>query len=836
MKKLILLLCLLGLISTVKAQIIENWQQVNSPTNKHLWSVHFVDDNRGWISGDSGLVIHTEDGGETWQQQFTGSELRLQSIHFVDEYNGWTVGKDGNLFYTNDGGNNWNFVEGVADTHLTHVFFINKNVGWITGAGGLIMKSEDGGKSWSKKESGTSEYMTAIEFIDENTGYATAPLIILKSEDGGESWTQAYKSGSEEYKDLALTSVNSVWVAGRNWGSGSEARIIATTDGGENWQPQETGITGSSIISVSFRNEMNGLGVGNKGKIIVTRDGGNSWDIQPADSNDFYLDAQLLPSGAGYICGMNGMIKKKIVRKSLKITAPEKDIQKLFYPGDNLEISWTSEGIEDMKLEYSINFGKNWQTIDENIPAVNNIDGSGTSHGSYTWQVPYKPTSFLKLRISSGDLEEVIPADEKFPNIAYVIASQNTKWEKTKLPTDAALNSVFFIDEQNGWICGSEGTILNTTDAGNNWTEQATPVNEDLNEIIFEDELNGVCFGTETILVTDDGGANWHLIRDLIDDDVVMIDFVDKDNGWMVKPFNNNLILYKTENGGQNWNNIFSFNMEQLNSGDINFVNAQFGWSWWFEGLDTIYLNRTSDAGFMWNSVELPGFNKYLEINMYSEDFGVVLGREEETGPKTLYVTENKGVNWERVVSDIMPKYVFEDSLLFSTQLMRLSREVNGVSEQNNYRLIQISDNACMDWSLNYFAPADSSNKINNFFTYDGNILWAAADNGFLYKAGEIVTKIENETHLVEDYRLYQNYPNPFNPATTIKFNLPEKENVMLEVYNLLGERLSVLINEEFNAGEHSVKFDGSNLSSGIYLYRITTEKFEETKKFVLMK
>jgi hypothetical protein len=89
---------------------------------------------------------------------------------------------------------------------------------------------------------------------------------------------------------------------------------------------------------------------------------------------------------------------------------------------------------------------------------------------------------------------------------------------------------------------------------------------------------------------------------------------------------------------------------------------------------------------------------------------------------------------------------------------------------------------------------------------------------------------------VISNYQLYQNYPNPFNPATTIKFSLPEKSQVKISVYNLLGIKVAQLLNEVKDAGTHSVSFDGSNLSSGVYFYKIEAGTFTSTKKLTLLK
>ena len=86
------------------------------------------------------------------------------------------------------------------------------------------------------------------------------------------------------------------------------------------------------------------------------------------------------------------------------------------------------------------------------------------------------------------------------------------------------------------------------------------------------------------------------------------------------------------------------------------------------------------------------------------------------------------------------------------------------------------------------------------------------------------------------EHKLYTNYPNPFNPTTKIKFELPKDEFVKITVYDLSGKAVSELVNERLKAGVYETDFNGSNLSSGTYFYRIETNYFVETRKMVLIK
>jgi hypothetical protein len=94
----------------------------------------------------------------------------------------------------------------------------------------------------------------------------------------------------------------------------------------------------------------------------------------------------------------------------------------------------------------------------------------------------------------------------------------------------------------------------------------------------------------------------------------------------------------------------------------------------------------------------------------------------------------------------------------------------------------------------------------------------------------------EEDVEIPLVFSLSQNYPNPFNPTTVIRYSLPSKAFVTMEVYNVLGEKVMVLVNEEKEAGQYSVRMDAHGLSSGLYFYRLVADQFVETRKFVLLK
>jgi hypothetical protein len=131
-----------------------------------------------------------------------------------------------------------------------------------------------------------------------------------------------------------------------------------------------------------------------------------------------------------------------------------------------------------------------------------------------------------------------------------------------------------------------------------------------------------------------------------------------------------------------------------------------------------------------------------------------------------------------------------------------------------------------------FLSPADNENG-------PAFGLFAALPNGqvvALPAVSSAAALAKQADNLPSRFELGQNYPNPFNPTTTIEFSLPAGGNVKLDVFNVLGQTVTTLLNRPMDAGRHQVEFDASSLSSGVYFYRLTTEDATETKKMVLMK
>ena len=109
--------------------------------------------------------------------------------------------------------------------------------------------------------------------------------------------------------------------------------------------------------------------------------------------------------------------------------------------------------------------------------------------------------------------------------------------------------------------------------------------------------------------------------------------------------------------------------------------------------------------------------------------------------------------------------------------------------------------------------------------------------NSSVLDPDHIVTAVtDGPSALPGRFQLRQNYPNPFNPTTAISFETPLRQPVELDVFNVLGQKVTSLVNQELPAGRHTVVFDGSGLASGVYLYRLKAGSNKETRKMVLLK
>jgi len=147
------------------------WQVLKAPSNQELIHIDVVSENRAWIVGAGGAILHTEDQGETWIRQVSNTQATLFHVDFRNERKGWAVGERGTILRTEDGGEAWTKVESPVRSTLLSVQFVNDDEGWIVGRGGVILRSGDRGQTWVEQDSGTKQNLYAL-FVDKKNGWA----------------------------------------------------------------------------------------------------------------------------------------------------------------------------------------------------------------------------------------------------------------------------------------------------------------------------------------------------------------------------------------------------------------------------------------------------------------------------------------------------------------------------------------------------------------------------------------------------------------------------------------------------------------------------------------
>jgi hypothetical protein len=129
----------------------------------------------------------------------------------------------------------------------------------------------------------------------------------------------------------------------------------------------------------------------------------------------------------------------------------------------------------------------------------------------------------------------------------------------------------------------------------------------------------------------------------------------------------------------------------------------------------------------------------------------------------------------------------------------------------------------------------NTSYNVSTFGVDEENELYFASYNGKIYKfEGDPVTSVGE--NIPGSFDLFQNYPNPFNPDTVIEFTLRNKDHISLKIFDLLGKEISSLINEELQPGMHKVLFNGNDLASGVYIYRLSASNSSASKTMMLLK
>ena len=146
------------------------------------------------------------------------------------------------------------------------------------------------------------------------------------------------------------------------------------------------------------------------------------------------------------------------------------------------------------------------------------------------------------------------------------------------------------------------------------------------------------------------------------------------------------------------------------------------------------------------------------------------------------------------------------------------------------------------EWAQRFYSPENYSvaEAIDTFAIptsyYLRRVINFWGDPSLILKFDATVNVEESITEIPKDFFLYSNYPNPFNASTTIKYQVPFQANVTLKLYDILGREVSILVDEQKQAGRYEARFTDNNLTSGIYFYTLRAGNYTQTKKMILLK
>ena len=400
-----------------------------------------------------------------------------------------------------------------------------------------------------------------------------------------------------------------------------------------------------------------------------------------------------------------------------------------------------------------------------------------------------------------------------------------------QFPTYLEVTDVKFFDENTGVLTyynyPSTYGMMRTTSGGTNWIQIRDYFSTDCQKI-DSSTLYILASSSNLFLRTFDKGSTWDSII-LSGYGYHRMFFVNRDTGWFSGWISGVPYIWKTTNGGVNFTIQAGSN---VGAGEIFFLkqkinNEYIGWV-----NNNSALWKTTNSGNSWFQVACPG-QDLIQITFVDENTGWVSNGN-------MYKTTNGGLNWiqqqlapgvPNISRSVTQFCVFDNNILIG---------VNGYKQypQRGTALVFKSTNGGNIWG---YQEIDTSYHIGFFGAIDfinPNTGWAFEGNGAkTTNGGGSFTSVRNNEVTIKNYKLFQNYPNPFNPETNICYNISNKSDVKIIVYDIIGKEIETLVNEIKQSGSYTIRFDANNLPSGIYFYQlIANSMIIETKKMIYLK
>ena len=469
-------------------------------------------------------------------------------------------------------------------------------------------------------------------------------------------------------------------------------------------------------------------------------------------------------------------------------------------------------------------------------------------------------------------------------------------WNLKSLTQNGYTNyGIAAIDLNTAWVIGTTVDtpytvkIWMTTDGGATWNEQYFAVSTYSDNIHFFDNNNGVFLGDPNpltssewnIQTTTNGGLTWNRVpssnyppanNGCGEFGLVHSYGAYGDNVWFSTYYiycpNTFTKIYRSTNRGYNWT-VFDLPYKGNELSYIAFSSPTNGIAISYSSSIFGIISQTTNGGNSWNILDtidvapyalrssLTNQNFFLAVgddgissgeSSYSNDYGNLWNQLGSTSQSLFDATLSGGYAWSVGPNGVIMK--MDLSSFVPVELTSFTATVNGkevllnwstTTELNNLGFeIQRSTGLKEFFTVGFVNGHGTTTDQQNYIFADRNL-----DNGTYYYrlkqvdydgSYEYSDVVEVEWRAFNSYLLEQNFPNPFNPITTIGFGIQNKSNVKITILNAIGEEVAIVLNEEKEVGYHQVEFNATDLSSGIYFYRLQAGNFIETKKMILMK
>jgi photosystem II stability/assembly factor-like uncharacterized protein len=412
-------------------------------------------------------------------------------------------------------------------------------------------------------------------------------------------------------------------------------------------------------------------------------------------------------------------------------------------------------------------------------------------------------------------------------------------WIQQTSGTTENLTSVFFVNSNMGWVVGDEGTIIHTSDGGETWLEQQTGIDSCIwNSVYFIDSDNGYTAGGQVsggsialgvILKTTNGGTDWttSFLGGLNSPSFNSIYFIDESIGWAV---GYNGLIMNTTDSGATW--ILESTIPPIDFYSVFFVDGNTGWAVGDKIFWNNWMNicKTTNGGSSWLS-QITESSYLFDVHFISDEIGWVAGTYVGSffNVTEIYKTIDGGDNWvyqsnASFYGNILAIFFIDEN--FGWAVWNDAYDGYIIGTTNSGKL----------WTEQSICPGIS---LWDVFFIDTNTGWAVGDSGKIYHTTTGGVSFVEETNLNEiplQNELSNNFPDPFNPSTKIRYSIPQLSNVVIKVFDILGNEIETLVDEQKLAGTYELTWNATNLPSGVYLYQLQSGEFIETKKMVLMK